>query len=185
LVQLRSPTPSHDVFRTTQAKLLGSGTLAEIVDGAVQLQTDIQNLPVSAQVRAPDDTVVVDSAALSDVLAADGLQLQRSIDDRLDEVAFADEAQTRIEPAPAANDEAPAEPSQESLNNEVSDDENKVVVDDDLAPTIETIGLVAGLAAAQKGWYSRRLGLRSLAAKLSQVNAGGANPTGNDRQMFH
>ena len=194
LVYLRSPTFEHDVFRTTQAELLGDRKVAVAAEGTTELQSAIRNMPASAQVRELESSIEMESTVPVNLLAPEGIRLDRTVLDLLEQGIVANkQQQTQIEPI--------AIDSQVELRS-LTSQPAKIVGEENLPVTVpesadsdsdeqstdmhqEVIGAVAGLAVAKRGLHSRRLGLRSLAAHLMQLKKSHEKTLADDMRERH
>ena len=178
LVYLRSPTFEHDIFRTTQAELLGDRKVTAAAEDTTDLQSTIRNMSASVQVRELESSIEIESTVPVNLLAPKGIRLDRTVLDLLEQGIVANkQQQTQIEPIVIDSQiELRSLPNQPA---KILDEENLPVIasehadsDSDEQSTDmhqEIIGAVAGLAVAKRGLHSRRLGLRSLAAHLTQL----------------
>jgi Ca2+-binding RTX toxin-like protein len=189
LVYLRSPTSEHDILRSTQAMLLGDSRDAVMPEQAEQLQSDIRSLPASVQVREPESAIDIDLAAPINLLAPEGIRLDRTILDLLEQgIIEGKQQQTRIEPTPIAPlMESRAPRGQQPI---IAVDEVVPVNDVESAEQTsevseEMIGMIAGLSVAKRGLHSRRLGLRALAAQLSGLKKDHLAESDGDQRQRH
>lgn len=194
LVYLRSPTFEHDVFRTTQAELLGDRKAAVAAKDTTELQSAIRNMPASAQVRELESSIEMESTVPVNLLAPEGIRLDRTVLDLLEQGIVANkQQQTQIEPIVIDSQIEPR-----SLPNQPA----KIVGEENLPVTApesadsdsdeqstdmhqEVIGAVAGLAVAKRGLHSRRMGLRSLAAHLTQLKKSHEKTLADDMRERH
>jgi Ca2+-binding RTX toxin-like protein len=191
LVYLRSPTSEHDILRTTQANLLGDRRDIVITEQAMQLQSDIRILSASAQVRELESAIEVDLTAPINLLAPEGIRLDRTILDRLEQgIVASKQQQTRIEPTVME----PLMPSQAPQSQLPSIAVDAVVPAGDIDSTSteqtsgmaeEMIGMIAGLSVAKRGLHSRRLGLRSLSAQLQGADKENLTESDRDQRQRH
>ena len=196
LVYLRSPTFEHDVFRTTQAELLGDRKLAvaAAAEDTTELQSAIRNMPASAQVRELESSIEMESTVPVNLLAPEGIRLDRTVLDLLEQGIVANkQQQTQIEPiAIDSQVELRSLPSQPAKivggeNLPVTAPESADSDSDEQSTDMhqEVIGAVAGLAVAKRGLHSRRLGLRSLAAHLTQLKKSHEKTLADDMRERH